>query len=154
MSPKNRRTPRPPASVSLAGRNRFCAYELFYFACHFVLLAREELRVHGQRNNLPRHAFGDGKIASLIPKMLVSLLLVNGNRIVDAGSDARGRKMRLERFSVLHAHHIEMVDPAGPGRFARRDDAAIGFRKKLVITMRSEERRVGKECRSRWSPYH
>ena len=23
-----------------------------------------------------------------------------------------------------------------------------------VITDRSEERRVGKECRSRWSPYH
>ena len=28
------------------------------------------------------------------------------------------------------------------------DDAAI------VRTTRSEERRVGKECRSRWSPYH
>ena len=25
---------------------------------------------------------------------------------------------------------------------------------KLNIPMRSEERRVGKECRSRWSPYH
>src|SRR5256885_4210523 len=24
----------------------------------------------------------------------------------------------------------------------------------LVIVIRSEERRVGKECRSRWSPYH
>ena len=24
----------------------------------------------------------------------------------------------------------------------------------LLITTRSEERRVGKECRSRWSPYH
>ena len=24
----------------------------------------------------------------------------------------------------------------------------------LFISMRSEERRVGKECRSRWSPYH
>ena len=23
-----------------------------------------------------------------------------------------------------------------------------------AITARSEERRVGKECRSRWSPYH
>src|SRR2546430_12497704 len=23
-----------------------------------------------------------------------------------------------------------------------------------VLTFRSEERRVGKECRSRWSPYH
>ena len=22
------------------------------------------------------------------------------------------------------------------------------------VTVRSEERRVGKECRSRWSPYH
>ena len=25
---------------------------------------------------------------------------------------------------------------------------------KVVRGMRSEERRVGKECRSRWSPYH
>ena len=25
---------------------------------------------------------------------------------------------------------------------------------KLCIDCRSEERRVGKECRSRWSPYH
>ena len=25
---------------------------------------------------------------------------------------------------------------------------------KLTLTTRSEERRVGKECRSRWSPYH
>ena len=24
----------------------------------------------------------------------------------------------------------------------------------LAVTTRSEERRVGKECRSRWSPYH
>ena len=26
--------------------------------------------------------------------------------------------------------------------------------KRQAITNRSEERRVGKECRSRWSPYH
>ena len=25
---------------------------------------------------------------------------------------------------------------------------------KLAFASRSEERRVGKECRSRWSPYH
>src|SRR2546429_3620113 len=24
----------------------------------------------------------------------------------------------------------------------------------IALSMRSEERRVGKECRSRWSPYH
>ena len=26
--------------------------------------------------------------------------------------------------------------------------------RKILVTTRSEERRVGKECRSRWSPYH
>ena len=26
--------------------------------------------------------------------------------------------------------------------------------KEEISSMRSEERRVGKECRSRWSPYH
>ena len=32
----------------------------------------------------------------------------------------------------------------------------IGMDEKVIpfITSRSEERRVGKECRSRWSPYH
>ena len=28
------------------------------------------------------------------------------------------------------------------------------FKNIVIATTRSEERRVGKECRSRWSPYH
>ena len=28
------------------------------------------------------------------------------------------------------------------------------FKEKIETALRSEERRVGKECRSRWSPYH
>ena len=28
------------------------------------------------------------------------------------------------------------------------------FNNYLLLSVRSEERRVGKECRSRWSPYH
>ena len=31
---------------------------------------------------------------------------------------------------------------------------AFGYYAYYDATMRSEERRVGKECRSRWSPYH
>ena len=38
------------------------------------------------------------------------------------------------------------------GRLIERFDAEYGF--KGVVISRSEERRVGKECRSRWSPYH
>ena len=30
----------------------------------------------------------------------------------------------------------------------------LAFAKNLQLDKRSEERRVGKECRSRWSPYH
>ena len=30
----------------------------------------------------------------------------------------------------------------------------VGFVMVIFGIMRSEERRVGKECRSRWSPYH
>ena len=32
--------------------------------------------------------------------------------------------------------------------------AVLGFTNVFVAMTRSEERRVGKECRSRWSPYH
>ena len=34
------------------------------------------------------------------------------------------------------------------------DALAITASEKRVAELRSEERRVGKECRSRWSPYH
>src|SRR2546422_6876370 len=32
--------------------------------------------------------------------------------------------------------------------------SAVGVATALGYLLRSEERRVGKECRSRWSPYH
>ena len=31
---------------------------------------------------------------------------------------------------------------------------SLGFAVFYKVVLRSEERRVGKECRSRWSPYH
>ena len=33
-------------------------------------------------------------------------------------------------------------------------DYAVSAQADMIISYRSEERRVGKECRSRWSPYH
>ena len=36
-----------------------------------------------------------------------------------------------------------------PKRFPESLDVAV-----ILPELRSEERRVGKECRSRWSPYH
>ena len=44
----------------------------------------------------------------------------------------------------------------GMGRIGRMVIRAIieSKNKNIKIKHRSEERRVGKECRSRWSPYH
>ena len=39
-------------------------------------------------------------------------------------------------------------------RGERNYDIYSRLLKDRIIFLRSEERRVGKECRSRWSPYH
>src|SRR5258708_18966270 len=40
------------------------------------------------------------------------------------------------------------------GARASAEQAAIDLENTRLLLTRSEERRVGKECRSRWSPYH
>ena len=64
---------------------------------------------------------------------------------------------------------IKQLAPVGPNGeiimdYSIRDAKEAGFNKVVFIIrkdifeefeeIRSEERRVGKECRSRWSPYH
>ena len=39
------------------------------------------------------------------------------------------------------------------GDMIRGKIVSIG-KERVFVELRSEERRVGKECRSRWSPYH
>ena len=52
------------------------------------------------------------------------------------------------------------MDPGVPNLATRLEQRGITRRQFLrfcavmTATLRSEERRVGKECRSRWSPYH
>ena len=47
-----------------------------------------------------------------------------------------------------------VIDDESKTRFINTlRNAQVDF-KSVELTNRSEERRVGKECRSRWSPYH
>src|SRR2546422_11173119 len=76
---------------------------------------------------------------------------------------AASRLMVLERASggIRHARFPDIVDLVAaedvlvlnvsrviPARLHGKRDTG------RVAELRSEERRVGKECRSRWSPYH
>ena len=66
-------------------------------------------------------------------------------------------KLKKKRNAVIIVHNYQrdevqdIADISGDSlalsQAAVRTDAD-------VIVFRSEERRVGKECRSRWSPYH
>src|SRR5256886_5445499 len=57
------------------------------------------------------------------------------------------RQQVVARRDVDHGRHESQVELILTGRRARHARNGQG-------DLRSEERRVGKECRSRWSPYH
>ena len=60
-------------------------------------------------------------------------------------------------FLPLTIEYQEKMYAAGriPGSYFRREIGRPSEREILTCRhRRSEERRVGKECRSRWSPYH
>ena len=54
--------------------------------------------------------------------------------------DEAGRDKLWQQYSKTHDTEL-------------RDELILEYAQ-LVKLVRSEERRVGKECRSRWSPYH
>ena len=65
--------------------------------------------------------------------------------------------IRDTRTRVLKDYYIEQVKgiKGRVGDFFHKVAFGKGsFRKVVSWYDRSEERRVGKECRSRWSPYH
>ena len=58
--------------------------------------------------------------------------------------DSKDRK----KISIAYANWAEGIAMTNLAKVILEDQ---GYR---VTLKRSEERRVGKECRSRWSPYH
>src|SRR3989475_10828204 len=88
-------------------------------------------------------------------RMPPTLILLVGMATILAGIV----QLRLNAFLALliAAIVVSLLAPGEPAvQIARvaegfgRTAGTVGY----VIALRSEERRVGKECRSRWSPYH
>ena len=77
------------------------------------------------------------------------------------GNDANGNPLRL----AVKTGHVSNYDEGKVKPYSLPDplvmtggspvrNAEMWFRERRPEILRSEERRVGKECRSRWSPYH
>src|SRR6266513_1220648 len=62
-----------------------------------------------------------------------------------------GLWLPLAGLLVIGTMAVAIAKVHGPKGFFVQDG---GYEYNLVLIVRSEERRVGKECRSRWSPYH
>ena len=59
-------------------------------------------------------------------------------------------------LSLLYGKTIAVIGYGSQGHaHALNAKESLGDKARVIIGLyRSEERRVGKECRSRWSPYH
>ena len=64
-----------------------------------------------------------------------------------------GRALDAEITRLMAAEDVKGLAVAVIERDEITHLAAYGYRN-VESALRSEERRVGKECRSRWSPYH
>ena len=75
---------------------------------------------------------------------------------IELDSAASNRDEILSRLVELQATHGNITDTEAykTALYAREDDGIHKPEELLKKVARSEERRVGKECRSRWSPYH
>ena len=67
------------------------------------------------------------------------------------------RKQKI--LEAIIRNYMETGEPVGSRTVSKYTDlnlssATIRNEMSDLEEMRSEERRVGKECRSRWSPYH
>ena len=60
-------------------------------------------------------------------------------------------QVELDNFQLLFQINTPLMDVRAPVEYSRGSFPGV-FNAPLMT--RSEERRVGKECRSRWSPYH
>src|SRR2546422_10360009 len=104
---------------------------------------------------------GDVAVVGSSPEMLVKVQGREAFYRPIAGTRPRGRdenedqklEAELTADPKERAEHIMLVD-LGRNDLGRVCEYGSVRVENLMTVERSEERRVGKECRSRWSPYH
>src|SRR3712207_9095389 len=103
-------------------------------------------------------------MASLMPTMMLIFNLMSisiiwfGAKRIDINAMHVGDLMAFLQYaihvmiSVVMVSMIFVMIPRASAS-AQRINEVLNL-EPVIIDNRSEERRVGKECRSRWSPYH
>src|SRR2546430_17581564 len=97
----------------------------------------------------------DGKSLQAVAQEIIAFVFCFFGALADALAGRHDEKREMVTLSVLGRQEViaqaEEIALALPGKAERVQGLFRAWRKQK---QRSEERRVGKECRSRWSPYH
>ena len=109
----------------------------------FRAAASEQLEIWAGRAGVPIVKAGEGADPAAVIFDTVKSATARGYDMVIA--DTAGR---------LHNKSNLMSELSKISRSVRKAAPEASLETLLVLDARSEERRVGKECRSRWSPYH
>src|SRR2546426_12637103 len=127
-------------------------------ATHANVRTAEAARASGQAAAL-RVAFSGGAVMGLAVASLgllgIGLVLHTWLGLARDDAGWRGFSQIISGFA-MGASSIALFARVGGGIYTKAADVGADLVGKLEagIPERSEERRVGKECRSRWSPYH
>src|SRR3712207_3420403 len=105
----------------------------------------------------PIHFIGIGGIGmSGIAEVMHNLgYTVQGSDAADNYNVKRLAEKGIRTFVGHKAENVDGAEVVVVSTAIKRDNPELAAaREKRLPVVRSEERRVGKECRSRWSPYH
>ena len=86
-----------------------------------------------------KEAIKQAKKAAVIGDVPIGCVIVEDDKIIARAYNQRNKK----KTTLAHAELLAIQKASKKVNDWRLEDCT-----------RSEERRVGKECRSRWSPYH
>ena len=79
--------------------------------------------------------------------LVVVMLLITATMSAQVTTASMSGKVTAQDEPIIGATIVAIHEPSGT-RYGTVTNVSGQF------NLRSEERRVGKECRSRWSPYH
>jgi len=94
------------------------------------------------------------EITSTAPAKIFGMYGKKGTLAVGADADIVVWDPKREKVLGKDTLHMRVDYSPFEGRKVPASPSHVLSRGELVVKDRSEERRVGKECRSRWSPYH
>ena len=99
-----------------------------------------------------------GALAAIAMYILIQKMILKGRRQqIIQKAEFEGESIKKERILQAKEKYLQMKSEHEQFVNEKNNqlrDAENRIRQKENSTTRSEERRVGKECRSRWSPYH